>query len=140
MCRGCLYEEYHAIDEDGRVLVPITEAMWDLAALCWDWYRMPGCSTGGPLHVVLDDMNVDDASIDACAKYLHGNPYPNAVWAAAIDWEGEDTPERAALFALIVAGLDPLPEAQRALVVDMADPYGDVRPVRGALFDPGVAT
>lgn len=28
--------------------------------LVWRLYRLPGCSVGGPLHVVLDDANVDD--------------------------------------------------------------------------------
>ena len=32
------------------------------------YYRRPGNEVGGPLHLVLDDYNLDDASIDFCIE------------------------------------------------------------------------
>lgn len=37
------------------------------------WYcTLPGCSTGGSLHIVLDDFNCDDRHIEWCRGYADG--------------------------------------------------------------------
>lgn len=33
-------------------------------------YDYPGCSTGGPLHIVTDDGNVKDAHLEFCEEQL----------------------------------------------------------------------
>jgi hypothetical protein len=109
MCEHCLDE----ITEGKRP--PVTDAMRDLAGLCWDWYRMPGNDTGGPLHITLDDMNVEDSNIEFCRTNGLG---PDGFWP----------PERDALLTQICDGLLALSEGERAMVVHIADPYGEVRP------------
>lgn len=37
-------------------------------------YNLPECGTGGLLHIVLDDGNVDDKSITFCLKECAANP------------------------------------------------------------------
>ena len=39
-----------------------------LAKLVAELYSMPECGVGGPLHIVLDDGNIDDESIYFCMK------------------------------------------------------------------------
>lgn len=102
---------------DGK-LPPMTDEMWRLAGLSWDWYRLPGNTTGGALHITLDDMNVEDHCLDFCGiqneyGWRPSSPYP---------------PESLALRDEIIAGLRILSEGERALVVHMANPYGSVRP------------
>ena len=33
-------------------------------------YELDGCSCGGSLHIVVDDDNVDDDSLEFCSKYI----------------------------------------------------------------------
>lgn len=35
------------------------------------WYRQPGNSCGGTLHIVLDDCNVDDEDVQFCVDVAH---------------------------------------------------------------------
>ena len=44
-----------------------TNQMLYVLKLCLDWYDGEPC--GGDLHVVLDDDNTDDESIDYCYNY-----------------------------------------------------------------------
>lgn len=116
MCEHCLDE----ITEGKRP--PVTDEMWELAGLCWDWYRLDGNATGGALHVVLDDMNIEDQSITYCREHL------GTVWL-------NDGPEPApatmvSLGAAIVDGLMKLTEGERAMVVHVADVYDPVRPAK----------
>lgn len=101
MCYYCLVNVYK-----GESL-PMSPGMWRLAGLAWDWYQLRGNDTGGALHVVLDDMNVDDESLHWCGA--RPSVFP--------DLQGE-----------IVSGLLELSEPERALVVHRADVYGSVRP------------
>jgi hypothetical protein len=93
----------------------MTDAMWELAGLCWDWYRLPDFGTGGPLHIVLDDTNVEDGSINWCIEH-------------ADEYGGSASTEE--LMRKITDGLLALTEAERAVVTIEADPYGDTRPVK----------
>ena len=33
-------------------------------------YSQPNCLAGGPLHIILDDFNIEDSNIDFCEKHL----------------------------------------------------------------------
>jgi hypothetical protein len=66
-------------------------------------------STGGPLHVITDDFNVGDATLDFCEGELDRDP------------------EVADLCRLILAELRPMSEAQRARAC-----WGDDVPVVNA--------
>lgn len=115
MCEQCL-----DWITDG-VRPPMTSAMWELAGLCWDWYQMDGNDTGGALHVVLDDMNIEDHSLAWCrTESIH------TLWT---DRGREPAPpEYVAAATKILDGLAALDDAQRAMVVHMADVYGPTRP------------
>ena len=41
-----------------------------LAELVDELYSMPECGVGGPLHIVLDDGNIDDESIHFCIRTM----------------------------------------------------------------------
>ncbi len=105
----------------GGVRPPMTSAMWELAGLCWDWYQLPGNDVGGALHVVLDDMNIEDRNLAWCRTESIG-----VLWAD----EGRvpAPPEYVAAATAILDGLAVLDDAQRAIVVRMADVYGPTRP------------
>lgn len=38
----------------------------DLLAKCKEFYTLPGCGCGGPLHILLDDDNITDEDIIFC--------------------------------------------------------------------------
>lgn len=40
-----------------------------LGKLCQELYSLPNCGAGGPLHILLDDNNYDDHSLEFCRKY-----------------------------------------------------------------------
>ncbi len=97
----------------------MTDDMWRLAAMIWDWYRLPGNDVGGALHITLDDSNIDDSCLDFCRQELAAdNHYSNEHRTIARD----------ALGVQILDGLARLDERQRMTVVNVADPYGDTRP------------
>lgn len=54
MCHDC-YMEYVCGEEP-----VVTSDMRNAKILVETVYRLPGCSLGGPLHVIVEDMNVDD--------------------------------------------------------------------------------
>lgn len=41
-----------------------------LAELVAELYSMPECGVGGPLHIVLDDGNIDDEGIYFCMRSI----------------------------------------------------------------------
>lgn len=113
MCEHCVEE----ITEGKRP--PMTDEMWQLAGLVWDWYRMPGNDTGGVLHIVLDDYNIEDHCLDYCAEARYYDSNGECA---------ETPPDVAAARDAIVDGLRPLTEPERVMVVHSADPYGSFRP------------
>ena len=103
MCRRC-------VDEYGGFDVDITPEMHTVANMITLFYRLPQCSTGGPLHIVVDDFNIDDACIDFCEKSL-AESYGHWAWSKSAE----------ALGRRIIDGLRPLTLAQRAAVLWAAD-------------------
>lgn len=43
--------------------------MPEVAGWVREYYRLPGNSVGGSLHVVLDDKNVEDSNVEFCRRY-----------------------------------------------------------------------
>lgn len=76
MCWTCVADEY----EEAGLPVPdweetiralhANESHRDLVVAIGDWYEIPLCSVGGPLHITTDDNNVDDRSLDFCEENL----------------------------------------------------------------------
>lgn len=75
-------------------------------------YSFPTCVMGGPLHIVVDDLNVDDASLDFCERELDGH------WS--IDEAApEDRPRIREIGAALITALRPLAiEDRRAALED----------------------
>jgi hypothetical protein len=115
MCESCV--DMYVADSGATEWPEMTDAMWELAGLCWDWYRLPGNAVGGPLHIVLDDTNVEADHIEWCIEHAEHHDGPMS----------DSTKE---LMRKITDGLLALTEAERAVVTIEADPYGDERPVK----------
>jgi hypothetical protein len=49
---------------------PVREEMRHLQHAIRDFHTIPGCETGGPLHIVTDDGNVEDRNLDFCFDAL----------------------------------------------------------------------
>lgn len=64
MCRDC-WEEYGS----PKLYNANVKRASDLAKSVY----ASGLLTGGALHIVLDDFNVEDECVDFCAKYLEDN-------------------------------------------------------------------
>lgn len=47
-----------------------SEDMEEIAWMIAQWYKQPGCETGGPLHIVTDDQNVEDDDLIFCHEQL----------------------------------------------------------------------
>jgi hypothetical protein len=45
-----------------------------LKRLCKEFYRLPECGAGGPLHILLDDDNYDSGSIMFCLRECLNHP------------------------------------------------------------------
>lgn len=114
MCRGCWAGTYGApIISSDEVLVA--------AELIRRLYEDLGCPTGGPLHWMLDDMNIDDgqfenADIDKLCAYLFDGSFER--WAQA----GDDTSDERKnaikeTCALILHALRDMPESHRAAAI-----------------------
>lgn len=118
MCEACVdhYTRGHR--------PPMTDPMWELAGQVWDWYQLDGNDTGGVLHVVLDDYNVEDRCLDYCEPQL-GWMWDDGVKVVA-------TEQHRKAGAEIIAGLRALTEPARAVVIRHADVYASTRPTRPA--------
>ena len=98
MCYYCAVEYVTGIDtskEDVPEHIdwpPITDEMRKAALLIRDLYELPEGGTGGPLHVVVDDYNVEDDSIDFYGRCVRGEntdcddaSYYGEAWPALQD-------------------------------------------------------
>jgi hypothetical protein len=56
----------------------------EVEGLVRDYYRMPGNAAGGSLHVVLDDHNVEDSSVEFCVEYARSEKDHCGEWLAAV--------------------------------------------------------
>lgn len=94
MCYGC-WEESDKVQIDNekvRAAVPLIEAVYDLAC------------TGGNLHIVLDDWNVEDGNLDFCDQCIKGKgvmPLDGSTFPAHLRYNEEkrlnpDPPEQLA--------------------------------------------
>ena len=65
------------VTDQPKPLVP------DVAPVALAYYRLPGNGSGGSLHVVLDDTNLEDHSVRFCADWAsaHGD---YAGWSLAL--------------------------------------------------------
>lgn len=125
MCLGCIHdyacpkasadEECGCTDTESMLAViprPLPEAV-ESARLIQEWYR--SFPVGGPLHVQLDDFNLDADRGDG-VDYM-GETMLEGGWSLYAD---ERTPELDALGKRIVALMQPLDEAQRGIAVGIA--------------------
>lgn len=114
MCRGCWVGTYGApIISSDDVLVT--------AELIRRLYEDLGCSTGGPLHWMLDDMNIDDeqfenVDIDKLCAYLFDGSFERYARA------GDDTSDERKnaikeTCALILHAFRGMPESHRAAAI-----------------------
>lgn len=96
MCQGCYAEEYGApstLPANADEVLALVRAVYDA----------PDGGTGGNLHIVLDDWNLEDSSIRWC-----------------LEREGLTDAERACGEALLA-----MTESERAAVLAVADGYLD---------------
>lgn len=81
MCVGCV-KEYLV----GSPVSRVTETMTETAQLIAEWYSLAGNEvTGGILHVVVDDYNLDDVhvSIEHLRTYVAQHAAEPNYWAKA---------------------------------------------------------
>lgn len=77
MCMVCV-AEYAEAEGIGGLEIP--DELMPLVRRITAFYEMTGCGCGGPLHIVLDDTNIGDESINWCLQQDHDG-YDAAVWA-----------------------------------------------------------
>ena len=53
----------------------LEEIVFTLEDLQKTLYSAPGCSCGGPLHIILDDGNLEDTDLEFCRRELDKNTY-----------------------------------------------------------------
>lgn len=112
MCRSCVRGD---MEEAGVTYVAITDEMQSLARLIEEFYQLPKCSTGGPLHITTDDNNVDDSNLEFCRKQIDKDE--NDPWYG--DETAEDKRRRRALGTEILDRLAALSIVERAVVCAM---------------------
>lgn len=76
MCWVCVGEGFSSEEADAAVANPEVDRVARLIAA---FYALPECGAGGPLHIVTDDTNVEDHSLDFCERELV-NPDPVTSW------------------------------------------------------------
>lgn len=109
MCDDCV-SEYGG-------LAPYTSKMEGLSILIREFYKWPGCETGGPLHVATDDYNLEDSSLAFCRKSLESDGWwlQEHLIPAGVDiavWRN--------IGRMILDGLEQLSVQERATVVHRA--------------------
>lgn len=103
-------EDHNTIEALAGACPPVPPALAETAGLIREWYRLcERFGVGGPLHVQLDDDNLDDNSLtDACY---------DRMW----EFHAEDrTPERYDMGKRILGLLRPMTEAQRTMTTQAA--------------------
>ena len=61
--------------------------MKTLIKLCKEYYNIPGNELGGNLHIVLDDGNIEDGSIDFCLKQAEEKNDPKGIQICKLIFE-----------------------------------------------------
>lgn len=100
--------EFTEVEEEPgnpRLLAPM-EQMDMAVAVARSYYRLPGCSTGGNLHILLDDDNTEADHVAWCAREALKNE-DAAGLAIALYMYGMIEPFRAEVCRRIYADGDP---------------------------------
>lgn len=129
MCWNCVHEYYKADgvewDDDFPFKLPDpTPEHVEIMKLMWEFYQLPGCSVGGPLHITLDDCNVEDHCLEFCREALND---PNGYFWNHNDEkitleEGEKIKD---VGNRILDALFAMPShSERAITINRADVYG----------------
>jgi len=121
MCRSCWYSDHGAPVIAGEEVLLTAQLIRRL-------YIDLGQDTGGPLHWMLDDMNIDDAQFEDRDDIYHTKLYAH-LWSdqfAAYAQAGEDTSteRRQAIedtCRLIWTSLERMPETHRAAAIAYAE-------------------
>ena len=111
-CRVCSDDGFSDPYEDGIPVIVAFDIDTDMVALARrirDFYDMDGMSTGGPLHIVTDDNNVEDSHLAFCREAVEK---PDGWWRRECD----DVDAMTAQATAILDGLAPLTLAQRGWV------------------------
>lgn len=113
MCWNCVIEA-------GGDTIEVTDEMIRVARII-DWFHThEDCGAGGPLHIVTDDTNVDDSSLEFCRQQLAAGGYEG--FGLGRQWVAH-APEVIAVAGVILDGLQPMSEAQRARTVNLERSY-----------------
>lgn len=92
--------------------VDLTPEIALVRRLVWTLYNIDGCEVGGPLHIVTDDMNVEDGCLDFCAGGMDN-------WLR--DWYADEYPDTVdevrTVATSIIDALRPMSLAERATAV-----------------------
>lgn len=134
MCMDCVIEQLAEVEADGRkrpVPIPVTDLMREVYALVDRFEEsgeLPQCGTGGPLHIITQDTNVDDDSLAGCWANLYELP-PDGPLKGGDNgsyrgwWRREQTPEQNELMerlgGAIMWGLSSMTPAERAACINL---------------------
>lgn len=123
MCRNCVAS--YMLDLGDRDVV--TDEEWDsidwpystpemrrLTAAIQRLYGFDACSVGGPLHIVTDDYNIEDASLDFCERDLGTHWALNEISAEEREAITETTRE-------IIALMRPMTLQERVVALGRTD-------------------
>lgn len=123
MCRNCVAS--YMLDLGDRDFV--TDDEWDsiewpdstpemqrLTAAIQRLYGFDTCSVGGPLHIVTDDYNIEDSSIDFCERDLDTHWSLNEISADEREEITETTRE-------IIALMRPMTLQERVVALGRTD-------------------
>ena len=99
MCGSC-FDEYEITD---------SPAIQVAAGTIRELYRHS--AVGGRLHIVTDDVGVEDAHVEFCAKEIANADGPGDPWADS------STPEQLAAERACLAALQPLTPDERASAI-----------------------
>lgn len=109
MCWSCVREE---MQEAEVTEVAVTPEMIEIAGLIEQFYLLPGCSVGGPLHITVEDGNIEDGNLAFCRQAL-------VRFNAGSYHEQYRTIERDALGIQILDRLGALSRLERAVTCAM---------------------
>jgi hypothetical protein len=121
MCYGCAVEIVCDIDlseDDPPVKIPwptITEEMRLCAILVENLYELPHGGTGGPLHIAVDDYNIDAMSLAFCRNEVEGGDTDG--------WYGESWGALAEVSLRILNLMDEMSEPERATMLALRDDF-----------------
>ena len=139
MCLSCIIEEITGLDlgtqeghdeleKLGRIPWPkATNEMVECAAYVTALHENPAGGTGGPLHIITDDNNVEDHHLAYCREHLDG-------------WTGYDCTDKQelqvkALSLWILDLLDPMSLAERQVTLGLSD-SGGLTQIHGHVYMP----